>query len=215
LACSAKHEEADFCDLTHCQYYRGLGGDKSPTKIYEDVDRLYLARKEKPIEVFFHSTSGGYLFDESLWSDHSAVFREDRYGTFDLSGDSPYGAWQADLPLAEVLGLLQEKLGVLPQTISPIENAVDTSVSIQFSTNRLRMGKDEFRLMLNQKWGWNLLKSNLFTMTIENGHLLFFGRGLGHGVGLSQYGNLALARQGFRCEEILRFYFPSLHLEVH
>ena len=33
------------------------------------------------------------------------------------------------------------------------------------------------------------------------------GKGWGHGVGLSQWGAIGLAKEGYRCEEILRHYY--------
>jgi stage II sporulation protein D len=38
------------------------------------------------------------------------------------------------------------------------------------------------------------------------------GHGWGHGVGLSQWGAYGMAEQGFKCEEILDFYYPGTRL---
>jgi stage II sporulation protein D len=43
----------------------------------------------------------------------------------------------------------------------------------------------------------------------ENGFFTFRGRGWGHGVGLSQWGAQALARQGWKAERILEYYFSG------
>lgn len=40
----------------------------------------------------------------------------------------------------------------------------------------------------------------------------FVGRGWGHGVGLSQWGAMGMARNGASCSEILRHYFPGCEL---
>jgi stage II sporulation protein D len=39
--------------------------------------------------------------------------------------------------------------------------------------------------------------------------LTFWGGGFGHGVGMSQYGALGLARQGYRYREILEHFYPG------
>lgn len=47
------------------------------------------------------------------------------------------------------------------------------------------------------------------TIPFENGNFIFRGRGWGHGVGLSQYGGMALAKAGWNAEKILTHYFPG------
>ena len=43
----------------------------------------------------------------------------------------------------------------------------------------------------------------------ENGYFVFRGRGWGHGVGLSQWGAMAMARDGWTAERILEYYYPG------
>ncbi|MDR3166270.1 MAG: SpoIID/LytB domain-containing protein [Synergistaceae bacterium] len=45
--------------------------------------------------------------------------------------------------------------------------------------------------------------------TPQTGEFVFFGKGWGHGVGLSQWGAKAMAEKGMKYEEILRHYFPG------
>jgi stage II sporulation protein D len=44
---------------------------------------------------------------------------------------------------------------------------------------------------------------------LENGAFVFRGRGWGHGVGLSQWGAMAMAEQGWTAERILGHYYPG------
>lgn len=46
----------------------------------------------------------------------------------------------------------------------------------------------------------------------ENGNFVFYGRGWGHGVGLSQYGAQALAKLGCPYSQILSLYYPGTTL---
>jgi stage II sporulation protein D len=39
------------------------------------------------------------------------------------------------------------------------------------------------------------------------------GSGWGHNVGMSQYGALAMAKLGFTCEDIIKFYFTGVSIE--
>lgn len=49
-------------------------------------------------------------------------------------------------------------------------------------------------------------------MTIS-GDTTFYGRGYGHGVGLSQYGAINMAENGMGYREILAYYYPGTHIQ--
>ncbi len=53
------------------------------------------------------------------------------------------------------------------------------------------------------------LHSNV-AVTISDGTASFAGQGVGHGVGLCQYGAETLARAGTDHQEILRWYYPDV-----
>lgn len=53
------------------------------------------------------------------------------------------------------------------------------------------------------------LRSSAFTVSYSHGEFTFSVRGYGHGVGLSQVGANAMARQGASAEEILAHYYPG------
>ena len=44
---------------------------------------------------------------------------------------------------------------------------------------------------------------------VENGAFVFRGRGWGHGVGLSQWGAITMAEQGWAADRILEHYYPG------
>ena len=54
------------------------------------------------------------------------------------------------------------------------------------------------------------LSSSDFTIQKIGEEIRFLCRGRGHGVGFSQYGGNALAREGSTWEEILEIYFPAM-----
>lgn len=41
----------------------------------------------------------------------------------------------------------------------------------------------------------------------------FSGKGRGHGIGMSQKGAMAMAEEGYSCDEILEYYFPGTEIE--
>src|SRR5258708_29209937 len=69
-----------------------------------------------------------------------------------------------------------------------------------------------FRFAVNRALGWNKIRSDLYDLRNDGDHILFSGRGSGHGVGLCQAGAEEMARQGKDYKQILNFYFPGTHL---
>ena len=65
---------------------------------------------------------------------------------------------------------------------------------------------------------WSLgIRENLFTMlpSYQNGrmvHVTFFGRGWGHGIGMSQVGAYGLAQMGWTYDQILKHYYQGVRL---
>ena len=53
------------------------------------------------------------------------------------------------------------------------------------------------------------LRSPSFTVEVSGDTLTFHVTGYGHGVGMSQYGANAMAKEGHTCEEILEHYFTG------
>ena len=56
------------------------------------------------------------------------------------------------------------------------------------------------------------LRSTCFTVRYESGAFCFTTKGYGHGVGLSQWGAKALAKQGRNFADILAHYYPGTSL---
>lgn len=62
--------------------------------------------------------------------------------------------------------------------------------------------------------GGTRIKSTYLTdLRLEEGKVVIRGRGFGHGVGLSQWGAVALASKGFTAEEIIHHYFVNVQIE--
>ena len=56
------------------------------------------------------------------------------------------------------------------------------------------------------------LRSTAFTLEYDGGYFIFTVTGFGHGVGMSQYGAMVLAREGASWQEILAHYYPGTSL---
>ena len=57
------------------------------------------------------------------------------------------------------------------------------------------------------------LRSTDFTVEKTGGKVTITTKGFGHGVGMSQYGANALAKQNKTYEEILKYYYTGTNLQ--
>lgn len=55
--------------------------------------------------------------------------------------------------------------------------------------------------------------SGTFSDSVSEGTFVFTGKGLGHGVGMSQYGANGMAKQGYTYKEILKHYYTGVTVE--
>ena len=74
---------------------------------------------------------------------------------------------------------------------------------------------EAFHIQMGRKLGWNVFKSANFSIMKNGTFWEFSGKGLGHGVGLCQYGAKALAQKGKPYPYILNFYFPGTVLSPY
>jgi stage II sporulation protein D len=68
---------------------------------------------------------------------------------------------------------------------------------------------NEIRSVLRTADGKNILWSTLFDLSLKSNSVVLRGKGFGHGVGLCQWGAIALSRKGWNYEDILNHYYPG------
>ena len=57
------------------------------------------------------------------------------------------------------------------------------------------------------------LKSNYFELLVFDSNVLIKTKGYGHGVGMSQYGAQAMAKKGYKYDEILKYYYQNVQIK--
>lgn len=209
----------DFCDTTHCQYYRGLSGETAEIRAAIDQTRgLALFFRGKLAKVFCHSTCGGMTnAGDTSWGGRALPYLQpvDDGGACRFS---PHYQWQAQVDAAELLRILSAASGLQVSGFHIEKTAsggwVQTLVLNCFGKGELLVSGEWFHLALGRKLGWNTFKSGNFTAERSGEYWLFSGRGLGHGVGLCQFGAVQLARQGRDFRQIAQFYFPGTEIGV-
>jgi stage II sporulation protein D len=73
--------------------------------------------------------------------------------------------------------------------------------------------KQATRIRVGRVLGWNVIRSNCYTMEPHSDSVRIRGHGSGHNFGLCQAGAIEMSRQGKSMSEILSFYFPGSRIE--
>ena len=217
-----KHAPADICgDSGCCQAYCSPAeaaekwGDKAEeyaeriSRAVAETDGLVALYEGRPIQaVYFSSAPGSTVDAVAVWG--SAV-------PYLVSVASPEGEevpnWRSEMTVttARFKELVTARYpdadfsGPVSGWLSDFEWQPSGTVS------RVRVGGVELtggqvRKLLG-------LRSACFSVGAEGDELVFRTTGYGHGVGMSQYGANALAKQGKNFREILSWYYTGVQVE--
>jgi SpoIID/LytB domain protein len=132
----------------------------------------------------------------------------DRINIFgdNLSKASPHNNWSSRVDnrsLSKILGINFVKM------IRAVynQNRVSGIIYIDGKSKKGSISISGFISRSGRELGWNVIKSNNFKIYNRSNDFIFKGRGLGHGVGLSQWGAKELACRGYKYRQILNFYY--------
>ncbi len=210
-----RHQEQgfDFCDTTHCQFYSGMPADAPRAAAWQGTSGLILTRAGIPAQVFYHSTCGGSTADAGATFGGESPPHLAGVNDANHCQASPHARWRWQVNAGELTAALRTAFG--NEITSWQTGTLDSSGRV-LTINLTRDGGDphsvraeDWRMAVARRFGWQTLKSTVFVASREGPDWVFRGRGLGHGVGLCQWGAIALARQGRSVEEILAHYFPG------
>lgn len=214
----------NFCDTPHCQAY---GGCRFAAANSEQAVRMtageVVTYQRKLAEAFYHSTCGGNTaWLEDVWAVPPVSYLR-RVEDHEQPGDAPYcraspfARWRVQCSLYRLERIFQ-KAGLL----TPDENL--ESVGIDFlnrsgqvewleivtSRRSVRVRSREFRRLVNEDFGGRKkMLSDFYELDRDDDLIMVEGRGLGHGVGLCQWGARGMAERGKKYREILAHYFPG------
>jgi stage II sporulation protein D len=206
-------DEADYCDLAHCQVYRGRGARGNVERAAPDTAGLVLTGDGRPAEVFFHADCGGHTaWAEDVWPAGGAGSRgvRDEDGGREYCDKAPHHLWRTEIRADELARLIDGKGAKDRGLRVATRDRSGRAKQLRWGTRVLR-GEDLY-LRWGRRRGWHELKSTRFNLKRAGDRYVFVGRGLGHGVGLCQHGAAGRARAGFGFREILAAYFPGLAL---
>ena len=108
----------------------------------------------------------------------------------------------------------RNKSGIILQLQLDYENGTALTGNEYNVRSLLGAGVTELTLSDKSKREPGLLPSAYTTLVLqEDGTYRMNGGGYGHGIGMSQNGAQAMALNGKKCEEILKFFFKDIEIE--
>lgn len=223
LTGSSHGQTADICtDSTCCQAYIapeqarvnwGVDGAAYEEKVAQAVaqtDGQTLLYEGEPILAVFHASSAGLTRPAgAVWQTDLPYLvavespeRGEEIPNYDSRAAFTAAEFRSKIkevyPQAELSGAMS---GWLKRAVVDSAGSVETlevgGVLMKGSTLRSVLG----------------LRSACFEWAVEDGMLVFYVTGHGHGVGLSQYGANAMAESGADYREILTHYYTDVTIE--
>lgn len=190
-------------DTTSSQVYYGKDVEnKSTNKAVEDTLGQVIKYKGEVAETIFCASSGGYTVASSeAWGGNSVPYL--------IAQEDPYSVhpWKYELKDSDL-----KKLNLSDAfSVSLDYNNSNRVNNLTFSTSKgdVKIKATDFR----KKIGNTIIKSTLFDVNVIGNKIFVSGKGYGHGVGMSQYGAVEMAKKGSNYKDIIEFYFPGTNIE--
>lgn len=209
----------DFCDLTHCQVYRGVRAETPATiAAVESTCGQILTYRGQVLETFFTANCGGQTaLPSEIWGRNSPGWSV----VDEACHDFPHFAWKYEISAKKLLAILQNDPrshpGAILSDISVTKKGISGRPLTVLITGETQIQLDIFTFwsILAAELKWGKIKSTFFEISPnrEQNTFIFRGNGFGHGVGLCQSGAQQRAAQGMSYTQILKFYFPGANLQ--
>jgi len=182
-----KNINADFCDIAHCQLY--YGKFLSPDFISPDFIKENIYYKESLAITPYSSSCGEYTCNSKIiWNKEYPYLKGKKLNTV-------LDKWQYKISKKELNMIIGEN-----------------SVKKLILEKGCIKGGENFRRKINQKLGWNKVKSNVFTIKENKNYYTIKGSGFGHNVGFCIKEAILLAKRGMNYKEILKYFFNGVKI---
>lgn len=210
----AKNQDYDVVDTVSNQVYLDDAylKEKWKNKYQENISKLnevivetrgqYLTYDEEIVQAFFFSTSTG------VTENSGEIFTTQL--PYLKSVDS---SWDAEV--SPVFNESNEMSLIDFYTKLDIEYQPELKIEVtkKTSTGRIKNIKiNEHEFTGNQVYQALGIRSNYFEIKQVGDNVAVTTKGYGHGVGMSQYGALAMAKKGYKYDEILKYYYQGVEI---
>lgn len=192
------------------QVYGGyLSENEKVNSAIDDTKDLVMFYDNKPIKAFYFTSSGGVTEGaENVWG-KGEPYLVSVLDEYDLKRKDT-SKWMVEVTTDEIQQKLKNKnidIGKLLDIDVAERSKSRRVIELKYigSLSTYTLTKNDVRSLLN-------LKSQLFWIEKENDVYRFYGKGFGHGVGLSQVGAMGMADAGFNFFDILSHYFTGVEI---
>ncbi|GAB4214311.1 MAG: SpoIID/LytB domain-containing protein [Synechococcales cyanobacterium] len=208
----------DLGDDQYWQVYKGVAAESNRTQAAaKETLGQVLTYRGRIINAVFHSSSGGHTDNsEEVWVEALPYLR----GVPDYDNQAPVFSWSRQITAAD-LGGLASGIGQLTNIEVTRRSTFGRALSVRLSgtEGQQTVSGSAFQVALQ-------LRSRLFSvvpagnlqaanqLVAQSPRFQIQGRGFGHGVGMSQWGAVALARQNWNYAQILAHYYRGATLAV-
>lgn len=217
-----KHNEADICtDSNCCQAWiskedRFEKWEESKVekwnKLISAVNETkgkYITYNGEIINAFFHSNSSGKTEKpEDVWGGSLPYL-----DVVETSGEENYTSYKSEVIVSkkDFVNVLKDKFDSFEIDFKSNDCIKIIDYTDSGRIKKIRIGNIVFSGTDIRKYF--SLKSTNFSVEISGNDIIFNVLGYGHGVGLSQTGSDALAKNGFTADEIIKHFYKNI--EIH
>lgn len=210
---------------TRDQVYGGLDAEKpiSNTAV-DETKNIILKHHNNPALVYYHSTCGGQTeASQNVFTKVNIPYLISiKDGLDPYCKISPRFEWTETYSKELIISRLKSYSLLDNQNYS----LDDISIINRFSSGRVNemeftvvsdggekktiiIKGNEIRSIIRTADNKMILWSTLFDLSSKSNSVILNGKGFGHGVGLCQWGAIALSRKGWNYEDILNHYYPG------
>ncbi len=176
--------------------------NKLRTAVNETIDE-YLEYDGEIIDALFFSTSNGYTEDASVVFNLELPYLKSVESKWDAQTSSVFNS-QKTISLQE----FYEKLGL------EYKSELSFNVLDRSDTNRIiKLEINGNKLNATDVYNKLGLRSTDFNLTQVGTNVVIDTKGYGHGVGMSQYGALGMAKEGYNYMQILEYYYSGAEIK--
>lgn len=223
ITTSHKHKNADVCDQSTCcqawiskedrlKKWKAEEAKDNWNKIIKAVNDTagqIITYEGKPINAFFHANSGGKTEEPFyVWGGTGYPYLK----AVETSGEEAYSQYRSEATFTkeELEKKIKEKhenfeIDFKDENCIEIKERDKSNRVITVKVGNLNLSGVETRTLLG-------LKSSNFSVEINEDKVLFKVIGYGHGVGMSQTGADALAKQGKNYKEIIKHFYSGVEI---
>lgn len=219
----------DVTNTTESQVYGGLSAEmiNSNNAVNATKGQILTYINDDPICAVFHAASGGYTENsEDVWGTSIPYLR----AVNDSGEKSPYDNWIKNVKISDFNRIIDNNysdIGTIKQinivddpqkTVKTVQLVGSNKKSVELTSTQMRnmLGLNSSNFQLNVIDAKQKVNKNT-TQTIDKPDdetLSIVGSGLGHRLGMSQWGAKSLAEQGQNYQQILNHYYTNVQIKA-